>query len=734
MSSWPPPQRPSANAMSYISQTRYMPGLDGLRALAVVAVMIYHANHEWLSGGFLGVEVFFVISGYLITLLLIGEHERTDRIDLWQFWKRRFRRLLPALFVMMAVLATYLAVVNRRPQGRTRGDFLGGIFYGSNWYQIVVGQSYTASEAFAPLRHLWSLAVEEQFYLVWPLVMALILRRGRDRLPKVAVWLAGISVAIAIVVAILFVGGDVADECGTGSAHGYATLFGRCINIDDALYLSTFTRAGGLLLGAAFAMWWRPLALLRGPMRDKGRRLDLIALISVALLVVLAFTLSLSGSGSSFGTRYNPWLFRGGFLLVGVATLAVIAAVAHRRALTGRILGNPLFAWIGTRSYGLYLYHWPIYQIIRQQAGLAMTWKQFALAMVITLPITELSYRLVETPFRTGRFKSWLRSENVPSGRPADRHRRRLVAVVAVFSTVLGFAGVSLAVARNVCVGDVECSVEAGAAADGPNSGGPAVVASTVTGQASNSATTVDAVATSDTTGNGSTTTAVPSTTATTTVAETTTIAQADTTAATTTATTPAVDIATTSAPTTVPATVLATTAPAATTAATTAPVPSGIQPIALGESVMLGAITNLQTGGFYVDALKGRQGPEMATLVETLRTNNQIGSVVVIQIGTNGSVSAGDFQRIMAQLTPDLTPTVVFLTVRVPKSWQDGNNELIRALPAQYPNVTVLDWQVASMSTSLCKDGTHIACGGGAAQFYTNLIFDAVGRPDLKR
>ena len=730
MSSWPPPQRPSANAMSYISQTRYMPGLDGLRALAVIAVMIYHADHEWLSGGFLGVEVFFVISGYLITLLLIGEHERTDRIDLVQFWKRRFRRLLPALFVMMGILATYLALVNRRPQGRTRGDFLGGIFYGSNWYQIIVGQSYTATEAFAPLRHLWSLAVEEQFYLLWPLVMALILRRGRDHLPKVAVWLAGASLVLTIAVAVLYVGGDVADECGTGSTNGFITIFGRCININDALYLSTFSRAGGLLLGAAFAMLWRPLALLRGPMRTKGHRLDLIALAGLGVLVLCAFGLSLSDSGSSFGTRYDPWLFRGGFLLTGLATLAVIAAVVHRRAFAGRILGNPLFAWIGTRSYGLYLYHWPIYQIIRRSAGVSLTGGQFIIAMVVTVPVTELSYRLVETPIRSGKLRSWLRSEHVTSGPPAERHRRRLVAVVAVVSTVLGFAGVSLAVARNVCVGDVECSVLAGAAADGPAGGGPAVVASTSEStSASGAGTAVDPVVDSTTTTTaGTQATSAASVGTDTASTGTTGIATADTAAA--------VTVLPNTTPTTLaaqnpPITVPETKAPATTPAP---PAASGIQPIALGESVMLGAITDLQTGGFYVDALLGRQGPDMATLVETLRANNQIGRIMVIQIGTNGSLSSGDFRRIMAQLPPDLTPTVVFLTVRVPKPWQDGNNELIRALPSHYPNVRVLDWQVESMSTNLCKDGTHIACGGGAAQFYTNLIFDAIGRPDLKR
>ncbi|HQV57844.1 MAG TPA: acyltransferase family protein, partial [Ilumatobacteraceae bacterium] len=149
-----------------------MPGLDGMRALAVVAVMVYHADVNWLHGGFLGVEVFFVISGYLITLLLLGERERTGRIDLRQFWIRRFRRLLPALLVMMGLLAVYLTAFYPKARGRTRGDFIAGFpFYSSNWYQIWVGQGYGATEDFAPLRHLWSLAVEEQFYLVWPVLL-----------------------------------------------------------------------------------------------------------------------------------------------------------------------------------------------------------------------------------------------------------------------------------------------------------------------------------------------------------------------------------------------------------------------------------------------------------------------------------------------------------------------------------------------------------------------------------
>ena len=675
-----------------ISQLPYAPGLDGLRALAVVAVMVYHANHTWLSGGFLGVEVFFVISGYLITLLLIAEHERHGRIGLGQFWVRRGRRLLPALFVMLVALAVYMTLFNRRPLGRTRGDFLGGLLYGSNWYQIAVGQGYTDVEAFAPLRHLWSLAVEEQFYLIWPLVMVVLLRRGRDRLPQIATRLVLVATGIAVAVALLYVPGDVEVECGPGSTNGYATVLGRCINVNDALYLSTFTRASGLLLGAGFAMIWRPVALMRGPMRRKGHLLDAIALVGLALLGLMMCNLSLSEEGERFGSRFDPWLFRGGFFVVGLVTLLVISAVVHRQAFLGRLLGNPAFRWVGTRSYGLYLFHWPIYQIIRD-SSFDMSIGQFILAMIITVPVTEACYRFVETPIRRHGLMGW-RTEGRRPVASLYRRRRRLILAVAATSSVLGFAGMSLAVAENQCVGDVECSVE-----DAGQIALPAPTAAT------------DVV----------TTDSFEVTTTTSTTVAGTGITAATTPAAETTVVDPAV--VPVEAPTTVEET---------TTTAAPAPVQA---PLALGESVMLGAISQLQQAGFYVDALKSRQGTEMAALVEGLRAMNQIGRTVVIQIGTNGSVDQSTFDRIMAQLPPDTTPQVVFLTVTAPRGWTDGNNAVIRNLPAIYPNVTVLDWQAAvAGGVRLCEDGIHIVCGTGAQQAYANLIFQAVGRPELAR
>ena len=679
MSSWPPPERPRLQ----ISQLPYLRGLDGMRALAVVAVMVYHANHHWLSGGFLGVEVFFVISGYLITLLLIGEHEREGRVALGQFWMRRARRLLPALFVVLTALVLYMALFKPRPQGRTRGDVVAGLLYGSNWYQIAVGQGYTATEAFAPLRHLWSLAVEEQFYLLWPLVMVLILRRGRDHLPKVALWLVGTSVAIAVATGLLFVGGDIPVECATGTPHGYARVLGRCISINETLYLGTFSRASGLLLGAAFAMLFRPVAVMRGPMRRKGHLLDLVALVGLAVLVLQMTRLSLAESGVSLGQRFDPWLFRGGFFVTALATLAVIAAVVHRGAFMGRILGNPLFNWVGTRSYGLYLFHWPIYQIIRDSAGVDLSWLQFVVAMIITVPITEASYRFVEMPVRQGRLRQWMRSDRRVSRAVTYRNRRRLVLVLAAASSLVGFAGVSIAVADNVCVGDVECSLEVGDVVVAA----PVNTGATLPPPSDSTTTTTTTIASDDPDAMGSKPPVGGGTPTATTVAETTT---------------------------------------------TTAAPPPQLPPAAFGESVMLGAVANLQQGGFNVDAAKSRQGADMVATIAYWRTQGWIGDTVVLQIGTNGGISDDTFAQIMAQLPADTTPHVIVLTVQAPKGWIDGNNAIIRNLPNVYPNVSILDWQYAAGFIRLCSDQVHIACGGGAAQYYADKIFLAIGRPDL--
>ena len=652
-----------------LNRVPYLPGLDGMRALAVVAVMLYHANHTWLSGGFLGVEVFFVISGYLITLLLIGEHERNGRINLGKFWMRRIRRLLPAVLTMMSGVAVYMALFKREPQGRTRGDFLGGIFYVSNWYQIFVGQGYTANEAFVPFRHLWSLAVEEQFYLIWPLVMVGILGLGRHRLPRVALWLFGISAWISFMVGLLFANGDVATTCSPEAMNGYRMLFGRCINVNEALYLGSFSRAGGLMLGAAFAMVWRPMALMRGPAREKARYLDALAVVGLAALGLLMWELTLSGDGRSTGTRFNPWLFRGGFFMTGLATLMVIAAVTHQRAIMGRLLGNRIFNWVGTRSYGMYLYHWPIYQIIREHAGVAMTVKQWLVAMAITLPVTEASYRYIETPIRQGRFGEWLRGDRRPRTAAAYKRRQRFAGVGIASAALIGFAGVSIAMATNQCVGQIECDSQAGLAIDATLPAADSVSAAqpTVTQQA-----VVDPAAPSA------------------------------------------------SSPTTPPSTAPPTT------------VLIDKPYFAVGESVMLGAKPVLDARGITTVA-EVSKGPDWELQqIQLAKTRYRITHGIVIQLGTNGTVTQAQYDAVLAEVAD--IPRVVMMTVKAPKPWIDGNNEIIRSLPATHPNVVVLDWQVRAEEVSghlsnNVDGGVHLS-DDTAKQFYRDIILEALGLP----
>ena len=636
-----------------------------MRALAVMAVMLYHANHTWLGGGFLGVEVFFVISGYLITLLLIGEHERNGRVNLGQFWLRRFRRLLPAVLTMMGAMAVYMALFKRQPQGRTRGDFLGGIFYSSNWYQIFVGQGYTANEAFVPFRHLWSLAVEEQFYLIWPLAMIGVLHLGRNRLPRVAIWLFGISAWISVMVGILYAGGDVATTCSPDAMNGYWKLFGRCVSINEALYLGTFSRAGGLMMGAAFAMVWRPMALMRGRVRDKARQLDLLALVGLASLGLLVWKLTLSGDGHSTGIRFNPWLFRGGFFLTGLATLMVIAAVTHQRAMMGRLLGNRVFSYIGTRSYGMYLYHWPIYEIIRSQAGVPMTTTQWLVAMAITLPITEASFRYIETPIRQGRLGEWLRGDRRPRTASAYKRRQRVAGFGIVSAALVGFAGVSIAMADNQCVGQVECDSQAGRSV--------------------------------------------------------------------------VVNVAATDAPPTVQPTIASSVAPIVAPGQTVPPPPPSTAPpttvlqdipiLALGESVMLGAAQVLEARGIRTIA-EVSKGPDWELeQLNIAKTKYNIKLGVVIQLGTNGTVTREQYDAILKELTG--VPRVVMLTVRAARPWIEGNNAIIRALPDSYPNVVVLDWEAraAEIADHLSNDGIHLS-DDKAKTFYRDIVLQALGLP----
>lgn len=418
----------------------YIPAVDGLRALSVIAVIVYHANNSWLGGGFLGVEVFFVISGYLITLLLLAERERTGTVTLRNFWMRRARRLLPALWTLLASITMWCLFFDRERLGMLRGDVVGAFTYVSNWFNIWSGSSYTSSFSFAPLRHLWSLAVEEQYYLLWPVVMFVVLWRMKQRsLPLIGVGFVAIAAVIAVVTAVMYRTGPI--DTFAKTPEQFMSLFGHRVLRTDFLYLGTFSRATGLFLGSGLAMMWRPWTLARGKVARTGRALDLLGVGAIAALGYMAWSFRSVVESVDVGQHGYDLLYRGGFFLVGFASIIAIAVVTHPRSELGRwVIGNPLFVWVGVRSYGLYLYHWPIFQLFRKNAGTPLTLEQFGWLMLVSLVVTELSYQFIEVPIRRGKLMPWLRAWRASLGTLETKAHRRTSAAVLVLSLLPVFA------------------------------------------------------------------------------------------------------------------------------------------------------------------------------------------------------------------------------------------------------------------------------------------------------
>ena len=424
----------------------YIPSLDGLRALSVLAVIVYHANKLWLPGGFLGVEVFFVISGYLITLLLLAESEANGEVSLKQFWLRRARRLLPALWVVVLGVVVFAAIFQRDILGTLRGDVVAALFYGFNWFQIWVGTSYFTSFEFVPLRHLWSLAVEEQFYLIWPIVMLVVAKFGKRRLPIVSAVFFGLAVALAVYMAVVYKSGTISTIADT--PEQFTSLFGQSVSRVDYLFLGTFTRSSGLLLGAALAIWWRPW-LLQSSRAGASKLFDVIGVIGLVALAMMTWRFQTVTEGTDQGSVGYDLLFRGGFFLTDVASVAVIAAAVHPGSrFFARSLSNPVLVWLGRRSYGFYLFHWPVFQFYRRFAGQGLTPYEFVVLVLLALALTELSYRYIETPVRQGAISRWWKDFRQPAhGAQLVRRQRRIV--LAAFALLLPVFGVvSLATAR----------------------------------------------------------------------------------------------------------------------------------------------------------------------------------------------------------------------------------------------------------------------------------------------
>ncbi|WP_067849066.1 acyltransferase family protein [Alicyclobacillus mali (ex Roth et al. 2021)] len=621
---------------------RYMPGLDGLRALAVLAVIAYHVNWGGAPGGLLGVQVFFVLSGYLITDLLVSEWRDTGRIDFKQFWLRRARRLLPALVVMLVAVMIWVYLADRAQFVQFFQDAVASFFYVSNWWFIFHKVSYFQSFGRqTPLGHLWSLAVEEQFYLIWPLLLLfalkLLKRRGR-----ILAFTGGLALASAVWMAVLY-------QPGMDPTR---------------VYDGTDTRAFGLLIGAMLAFVW-PSSAFNRPLAPRRRLLlDLVGLLSLLSILWMIWQTN----------EYEPFLYRGGLVILSIATAGLVACLAHPSTLLGRAFGSQPWRWIGVRSYGIYLWHFPIIALTTplidaNDFSLIRAAWQVALAVVIA----ALSWRIVEEPIRrlgkrrraeSSAVRDVYRTRRVRSGRRRMMYGTGVVAGIAIL-----FCAGMTAYPVVASLGKVHAKpVTAAGSSQTP------------------SARDAHAAPGGGETRNGSPTgphptqaSATPRTGAVRTIAD---------------------------------------------------PKPkkaSGVGVTAIGDSVMIDVEADLEKllPGIVCDGQVGRQMYQAPQVVQALKAKGELGHIVILELGTNGPFSKQQLVSLLQSLGP--VQKIILVNTRVPRPWQNAVNQTLAQVAASYPHVVLVNWYQASAGHPeyFWPDGVHLNPTG--AMVYAKLVAQAV-------
>lgn len=621
----------------------YLPGLDGIRAIAVLAVVIFHSALPWLPGGFLGVDVFFVLSGFLITTLLLQEVERTGRIHFGAFYLRRARRLLPALALVLIASAALVVIFAPDAAARLREDIVASTFYVTNWWNIISDQSYFEAMGRPPmLQHLWSLGLEEQFYLIWPAVLLFVFRRkGRDGVRKIALIGAGASTVWMILLS--FIMGMPTD------------------NDPSRLYFGSDTHAMTILAGAALATVWRPRALPRR--LAPGPKAALTAIGVGAFAVMFACFIAVDES--------SALLYRGGFALFAGVCVVAIAVATHPAIGLSRVLGTKPLVYLGKRSYGLYLWHWPVFLVLRPGVDIGWTGlPAFALQFAAAMTAAELSYRFVEMPIRRGALgRIWrqLRDGGLSS---FSRATKITASACAVTLCALTFALLSIP------------ATDASTYLDGATQVGTEDLTSTTNATSANA----DPSSTNTSTANAAKTpdggeVAIP------------------TDPALNTPLYPGEDL-------------------------TKRPI------TAVGDSVMLGARDGLKAAmpKVTVDAEVSRQALPMYQRLRERMATGKLSQVVVLHVGTNGPAYEKDLRKAVEGLSD--RGRVVLVTTHMPDKWMSESNASIRNVARDFPNVRVADWAAASDGHReyFVFDGTHLTAPGIRA--YAQTVADALKAP----
>ncbi|KAA5808393.1 acyltransferase family protein [Thermoanaerobacterium thermosaccharolyticum] len=625
------------------SNVRYMAGLDGLRAIAVLAVIGYHLNLSFMQGGFLGVSIFFVLSGYLITNIISTEWERSGKVDLKNFWLRRMRRLFPALFIMVVLVVCYVTLFDPGRLTSIKGDAITSILYINNWWLIFHKVSYFAK--FGPpstFGNLWSLAVEGQFYLIWPLVLIISFKYLKKKRYIVFLTLL-LAIASALAMGMMY-------EPGMDPSR---------------VYYGTDTRAFGLLLGSALALILPSNKLSNNISRNKRLILDAIGFLSI-LLIFIMFV---------YVNQYDTFVYRGGMFLLSIVAAVTIAVSAHQESLLGKALGCFPLRWLGARSYGVYLWYFPVLILTTPAVDTkGINPIRAILQIFLIILISALSWRYIEDPIRHGALKrimhdiKTLKLKNGKIVLPIKTFMLVIVSTVIIGIFVVGMSGIMPA--------NASVSLNSSGGGNGTN------VSSSYVG---NSDVTSDGIVQDDSYNipdnrrdikyypykGGKADSSVESNDS----------------------------------------------------GQTDVKIQDGKGITIIGDSILIDTKPYLEEmlPGITIDGKVGRQMYQAKDVVKSLKAKGKISDTLIVELGTNGPFTEDQLLSLLKAAEP--VKHIILVNVRVPRPWESVVNKTLNKVSSEYPHTTLIDWYKASYGhdSFFSPDAVHLEPSG--AKYFASLI-----------
>lgn len=656
---------------------RYIAGLDGLRALAIIAVIAYHLDIPRISGGFLGVDIFFVLSGYLVTNLLIERRRDRQRLDLSDFWVRRFRRLFPALIVMLMVVVAWATLFDHSMLQSLRGDVGSAMVYANNWrlifHQVSYFEQYSTP---APLIHLWSLSVEGQFYIIWPLLLTLGLRFTPKRIQMVLITL---SLALASMLTMILLYQPGSDP--------------------SRVYYGTDTRVFALLIGATLALMLPSQGMITNPSRRTRLSCEWIGWLGLAAIVALLLQ----------ANEFDDFLYRGGFMLAAISTAMVIIALIHPFTWISKLLSLKSLRWIGMRSYGIYLWHYPIIVLSKPTVNTgAYNWKLALTQVTASVILAAMSYKYVEEPIRRGQLSTALKQiKKFPWNRQQLSVKQWTISSLSAIIIILFVSGMILHIPATASMAGEVVSVPALAQPDSKQGGDQPVPPKKPDQGDTNASHGTDGTpisAEKENTRDGDSTTVNTNP-----------------------GSGPKAEDMTTKQEAGSPAAQPKASKESGKSSQASKPVKSSKSDwgnvTAIGDSVMLDGGPYLEEllPGIQVDAEIGRQMSSGSKLLTQLQKRRKLGDTVVIGLGTNGVFNKKQLENCLGSLKN--VKHIVLINTRVPRKWESQVNKLLADISANLSGITLVNWYSASENHDeyFAKDGVHLTKEG--SQAYAQLI-----------